>query len=109
MIHLRGLSQTLVSLQVSHSSRTRACDLKVNLQASPHSSRQLHANNTAPLGEKEMEENRRDGLTPVHYMPEGSLLQHTLMQVVPQISEAMAHAEYISQAECRGAFRSCSL
>lgn len=42
-------------------------------------------------------------------MPEGSLLQHALMQVVLQISEAMAHAECFSQAECRGAFRSCSL
>lgn len=32
-MHLRRLSLTLVSLQVSHSSRTRACDLKVNLHA----------------------------------------------------------------------------
>lgn len=33
MTHLRGFSQTLVSLQVSHSSRTKVCDLKVNLHA----------------------------------------------------------------------------
>lgn len=33
MTHPRGLSRTLVSLQVSHSSRTRACDLKINLHA----------------------------------------------------------------------------
>lgn len=88
-MHLRGLSQTLVSLQVSHSSRTRACDLKVNLHvdAFPHTSRQLHATNSAPPWEKTGRkiEGRRWVNSRAHYRPEGSLLRHALMQVVLQI------------------------
>lgn len=67
MTHLRGLSWTLVSLQVSHPNRTRACDLKVNLHALLSLSRQLHATNSAPPREKTGRKWKvGDGLTPEH-------------------------------------------